>query len=423
MARRRTFGNLEKRKGRPGYSVRFRIQGRRIRRAAGATKTGARGKLAEVNALIDRGHDLEAILAEVFGEDSGAVMTFREAVPRYLDHARSRKRPSTIVSDVHRFRVLCRGVWSSKILDAICPADLDRWSAGRLNAGTAGSTINRDLSLASALFRWAMRLGYADSNPVTGVEKFSESGRERRTFLTAHEVRALVECAEPALRPILVTAVLAGMRRGEILLLRWRCIDFDARQIVVEAETAKAGRTRRIPMARHLEGVLKDLHGSQGARLDGSGPVYVLPDGSPVTVSVLRKMFRRARDRCEEIAIEKREQVTFHTLRHTCASLLQKAGVSLFEIGRILGHASIQTTLRYAHLFADKTRGAVDRLEDLLDPAPTGCSMNPQSVLRGSLPDLPRRIENLPASLVSSGNQTTTLTLTLHGRVETFEDE
>ena len=371
MSRRRTFGNLEKRKGRPGLYVRFRLGGRRIRRVGGMTKAAARRSLSEVKVRIDRGYSLETILAEVFGEENGYKMTFRQAVADYRSHARSRKRASTLATDEYRFRVLCQASWSGRFLSEIRPADLERWSAERLAAGTAGSTINRDLSLASSLFRWAARLGYATTNPVTQVEKHSERGRARRVFLTPEEVRALVECAEPALRPILLTAVLTGMRRGELIALRWKSVDFASRLIIVEAETAKTARTRAIPVTRDLEYELEALRRfRRGDVRDGLDFVVVRSDGCPMTADALRRLFKRALDRCGAIAPEKRGKITFHTLRHTCASLLQKAGVSLFEIGRILGHSSTQTTLRYANLFADETRDAVDRLASVVNLRP-----------------------------------------------------
>lgn len=351
--------------------MRFRTQRRRVRRMAAMTKAGAKRKLSQVQALVKRGYKLEQILAEVFGEIDDRYLTFREATPRYVEYAKHRKRASTLASDVSRLRVLCRGAWSAKHLADISPAELERWTATRLSAGTAGSTINRDLSLASALFRWGMRMGYVDENPVIRVQKFSEKGRGRRIFLSPAEVRALVDQAEPTLRPILVTAVSTGMRRGELLALRWIAVDFEARQIVVEAETAKSGRTRRIPMTRNLEEDLKALRPSRAATgLNGSNAVFSRPDGSPMTADDLRRMWQRARDGCEGISPEKRKKITLHTLRHTCASLMQKAGVCLFEIGRILGHSSVQTTLRYAHLFADETRDAIDRLGEVVELSP-----------------------------------------------------
>ena len=371
MARRRAFGTVEKRPNRPGFCVRFRIQGRRIRRVAGTTKTAAKEKLHQVYMLVRRGYTLEEILQEVFGEITGPRLTFRDSVPFYIDYAKHRKKASTVVSDVSRFRVLCRGAWSALRLADIRSADLERWTAARLSAGIAGSTLNRDLSLASALFRWAMRLGYADANPVARVEKFSERGRGREIYLTPSEVKALLDAAGSCLRPLLSTAVFSGMRRGELLSLHWTSVDFEARQIVVEAETAKSGRTRRIPMARSLEEELQDLRHSRGVMgINGSNLVFLRPDRSPMTPDSLRRLWVRARGRCEAISPEKRKKITLHTLRHTCASLMQKAGVSLFEIGRILGHSSVQTTLRYAHLYADETRDAIDRLGEVVNLEP-----------------------------------------------------
>lgn len=167
---------------------------------------------------------------------------------------------------------------------------------------------------------------------------------------------------------VLLTALFTGMRQGEILALPWRAVDFGTRQIIVEQQTVKSGKTRAIPMTRDLEKALRDLRRSRKVTsLHGSEPVFAFPDRSPLTEDVVRAMFNRALARCEAIPTEKKMKITFHTLRHTAASLMQKAGVSLFDIGRILGHSNAQTTLRYAHLFADETRGAIDRLGEIVD--------------------------------------------------------
>ena len=216
--------------------------------------------------------------------------------------------------------------------------------------------------------RWAGRLDYVQQNPASRVQRLSEKGRERETYLTSDEARAFIESAEPALRPLLTTALLTGMRRGEMLALRWPAVDFDNGLIIVEAQIAKTARSRSIPMTNNLERELKALRPSgNGVEVSGSAPVFVRPDGSPMTVSSLRSLFTRARERCQAIAPEKRGKITCHTLRHTAASLLAKVGVPLLDISRILGHASIQTTLRYVHLTADGTREAVERLGKIMD--------------------------------------------------------
>ncbi len=71
------------------------------------------------------------------------------------------------------------------MLGSIGDDDLARWAQERVTAGTSGATVNRDL----ALYRWAQRMKYVDENPVRHVERFSEKGRERETYLVAARIR------------------------------------------------------------------------------------------------------------------------------------------------------------------------------------------------------------------------------------------
>ncbi|MCZ6690097.1 MAG: tyrosine-type recombinase/integrase [Planctomycetota bacterium] len=68
-----------------------------------------------------------------------------------------------------------------------------------------------------------------------------------------------------------------------------------------------------------------------------------------------------------DLAADRKEIIGFHVLRHTCASLLRQAGVDLPDVGRIMGHRCLQTTLRYAHLWADGTKKGVKKLGEVLD--------------------------------------------------------
>ena len=85
-------------------------------------------------------------------------------------------------------------------------------------------------------------------------------------------------------------------------------------------------------------------------RMDGADSVFTRRDSSMLSEGTLRNLFVKALAACDAISHEKRDQVTFHTLRHTAASLLVQAGVPLVDVGKFLGHSSPVVTWRYAHL-------------------------------------------------------------------------
>ncbi len=131
MARRRAFGTIEQRSPRPGFYVVFHWQGRRYRRSVGPSKKVATQKLSTVHALLEGGMPIGEVLAEVFGDASGARMTFRQAAPLYLEHAEREKKSSTFAVDATRLRAILRAPWTGRYLSAITVTDLVRWADQR----------------------------------------------------------------------------------------------------------------------------------------------------------------------------------------------------------------------------------------------------------------------------------------------------
>lgn len=226
----------------------------------------------------------------------------------------------------------------------------------------SGATVNRNLNAISGLFRWATRCGHVEDNPVRRVERFSERGRARETYLTADESRALIEACSAGTRDVVLTALHTGMRRGELLALRWGRVDLVRKEILVAPETEKTGRGRVVPMTDALHARLRELRGEHAPALDGKDPVFVLSDGREVTLKVLRSGFEGAVKRCEGIPLEKRSKVTFHCLRHTAASLMVSEGVPLFDVAKILGHTTLSVTMRYAHFAPAAGRAGIEKL-------------------------------------------------------------
>jgi len=181
----------------------------------------------------------------------------------------------------------------------------------------------------------------AAKNPVKQIKLFQESpGRIR--YLTNEEVARLVdECAEH-LRPIINLALYTGMRKSEIINLQWEDLDLDQRLIYVR--TSKSGYSREIPMADPVYFVLKGMARKSKA-------VFCRDDGTPIVN--IRTAFSNA------IRRAKIENFTFHDLRHTFASHLVMGGSDLLTVKELLGHGSINMTLRYAHLSPGHRRKAV----------------------------------------------------------------
>ncbi|MCZ6689942.1 MAG: site-specific integrase [Planctomycetota bacterium] len=367
MATRRDFGSIarDKRKSgghRPGWYIRFRHDGKRIKRYGGPTKQIASEKLSQVHAFLSKGRSLEETLRIVFNETSAGGITFREAVGGYLTDFKGRKRPSTFAVDVTRFNAyLKNATWAKKDLADITKQDLIRWTNARERAGTSGPSINRDMALLSGLYQWAIDLEYADENPARRVPRRSESGRGRETYLAAKEARELIEESDDDFRPLFTTAIFTGMRRGELLALRWDAVDFALHLITVVPASAKTGKSRVVPMGPTLEAALTAIRTER--KIVGVGTVFTNRRGVSLTKWMVQTALRKTLARCKAIPEEKRPKVTFHCLRHTAASLMVQNGVSLHDVGKILGHSTPAMTARYAHFAPEFARPAVLKLD------------------------------------------------------------
>lgn len=387
MTDSRPWGHVFQPPGRPGWYVAFTAEGRKIRRAAGRTEKVARKRLEKVQQYLEDGARLDDVLAHVFGDFNGARLTVREAAALFLDYLKVRRKESTLRTHAQRLALILRAPWTAKILGRVEPGDLQRWLAERQQprpapaaaggvapaAGetskrvTTGATLNRDLSLLSALYRWAIGAGYCRENPARGVERFNERGRAREVYLTGAEVRALLDACSPSLRPIATMAVHTGARQGELRGLEWRDVDLERRTMLVRPEVEKSGRGRQVRLAADVVAMLEELRGRRSRpRLDGTDRVFLSQRGKPWSRSGLQVAFQQAVRRCEGIEGSKRGSVTFHTMRHTAASLMAGAGVTLFEVGTVLGHRDPRTTQRYAHASPETGRAAIDALASVL---------------------------------------------------------
>lgn len=364
---RRAFGSIFQRPPRPGYYVRFSWEGQRIKRTGGMSRKDAQAKLAGAEALLKAGVEIGEVLSKVFGDFHGTALSFKDAAPLYFAYAGQRKKASTLHTDVRRMRQVLTASWTAKQLARIQTPDLLNWVSVREREGAKGSTINRDLALVSAVYRWAIRSGYVEDNPVSRVERFKES-RGREVYLTATECSALLDTCCASLRPLALAAIHTGMRRGELLALRWRAVDLRRQEILVEAKTEKAGRGRVVRMTDALCHELQRMKASAPRTVQqGSERVFTRLDGSAYTTAALRYQFAQALDRSHAVSVDKRRSLRFHDLRHTAASLMVGAGVPIFDVAKILGHSTLAMTMRYAHFAPEAGRAAMERLGEALN--------------------------------------------------------
>jgi integrase len=277
------------------------------------------------------------------------VLMFAEAASDYLAYSRQFKR--SYPDDVGRMQNLLR-LWRSLPLTDISPGRVERDLSECAEQGSwAPATYNRYRALASAVFALAIRNEKATANPVRGTKHRTENNTRVRYLSDDEEARLLreVQKSSPRRKAEILTALFTGMRRSEQYRtrdclgsgLRWEHIDFRNRMITVPR--SKHGERRHIPMHRLVREILVQL--SRQAK----GP-HVFPEFPPD--EWFPKVCMRA-----QVA-----DFTWHCLRHTFASRLVMAGVDLRTVQELMGHKSIITTMRYAHLAPKHLAEAIERL-------------------------------------------------------------
>jgi len=231
-------------------------------------------------------------------------------------------------------------------------------------------TVAHCLSLLRRVLNRAVEWGLsADPVPSFKMPKFDN---KRLRFLTPEEAKQLLmelSFKSGIWHDITLFALHTGLRAGE--LLRLRPCHIDHRSGLIHVLDTKTSENRTIPLNNMALAVL-----NRRERIRGE---YIFTDqGKQITY--ITRIFRRAVEACglNTHTNDRRQRVVFHTLRHTFASWMVQQGVPLAVVGQLLGHRSLQMTMRYAHLAPAQGAAAVKSLEPLMDESTASeLSQNP----------------------------------------------
>ena len=264
--------------------------------------------------------------------------TLDEAIGRYLDEvAIKRKRPDDARQKAKIWLVT---PLAKKAISKVRALDLAKHRDARLAEGRTGNTVRLELGFLSHVFTVAIKeWGWPLENPVAKITmpKCSQ-GRERR-LEGDEEARLLCACevkgASKWLAPIVRFALATGMRRGEMLGLKWVNVDLNKKTVHLAAGATKTDRARTVPLSPEALAVLHAIPRSIDGRV------------FPLTPTGFGCIFNRAVKRSEI------EGLTFHDLRHEATSRLFERGLEIQEVAAITGHQTLQMLKRYTHLRAE----------------------------------------------------------------------
>ena len=260
---------------------------------------------------------------------------------RYMEHAKKSKRSWERDEETLK---LAKAFFKRKRIDEISSWDVERFKASRVKQ-VSKSTVNREIAVIKRLFTLAVDWNLVEKNPVKKVAMYRLEEKVMRV-LSQDEEQKLINAAAPHFKPLIIVAINTGMRRGELLALQWEQVDLHSNTITIKQ--SKNGKVRHIPINKKAQEALENI-----------------PEPHEEHVFVYRGLPVKAIKTAFSGAVRRAgiAHCTLHCCRHTFATRLVLAGVDLATVMQLMGHASISTTMKYAHPSPPHKREAVGRLD------------------------------------------------------------
>ena len=366
------------------YSVVYRVGKRQKWEMVGPNKKDAERRLAEAISRINNGTYTKP--TDILFEDFADKWLEQYARP-YVKPSTFRTYKNTIN---HHLIPVFKGFW----LADITSDKIQGFIANALKTHSP-KTVNNTLILMKTMFKYARRWKHIRESPAQDIDNAPLEHKEM-DFLNPEEVNLLLKYSEEPYETLFLTAILTGMRRGELLGLQWGDIDWNSNTIFVrrslywltkrESNSQERRRpeflkpktkysTRAIVMSPHLKEAL-EIH-----RLTCPVSFYDLvfcnKKGEPYDPDNLVK-----KEFLPTLVAAGLRRIRFHDLRHTYTSLLIAQGENIKFIQSQLGHSSIQTTIdRYGHIFPANYQGVGPRIDQQVfgnSPANTRLTEHPQ---------------------------------------------
>ena len=278
-----------------------------------------------------------------------AIPTYAELAAQHLTHVKTYQRSYDTTEAHMRLHILPR--FGKLRLSEIRQQDVAQWLADKTKEGYALATVEKMRVILGRSFELATQwdMPGVTRNPTRGIKR-PPINNKRERFLSAPEAqrlqRAVAASRNTQLKYIVGLLLLTGARVSELLNAEWRHVDLDRRAWLIP--TTKTGKPRHVPLSQAAIDIIEQL-----PRFDRCP--YLLPN--PKT----RKPFTDIKHPWDTARLEAGlDDLRLHDLRHSAASFMINAGIDLFAVGRVLGHADHKSTMRYSHLANDTLLAAVE---------------------------------------------------------------
>jgi integrase len=320
------------------------------KRSPESTRAGAVGYEVLLRQKLAKGESIDRDARE-------RDLTFKQFAGRWFnDYVKPNNKYS---EQVGKKCILSRSLipfFGSMPIGKIGAHDIERYKAKRVQEGLTNKTIRNHLTVLNKCISTAYEWLQLEGAPPK--VKWPKCAPPDIDYLSPEECELLLFHAKDVMHEMVMTALRTGMRQGEIRALQWSSIDWLNRSIAVRHSWDNHRGVLVPPMNNRIRHIPLDIDVSEmlHGRKQETGYVFLSPDGRPFTNCRVNYAIKKL---CKWAGLRK---VGWHTLRHTFASHLAMRGVPLPVIKELMGHSSITTTMRYAHVAPSTLRSAIDML-------------------------------------------------------------
>lgn len=315
-------------------------------------------------------------LAGIIEVKSG--ISFQTVEKAYMSHYKIKNKPVSAYTIERRIEVHIMPCFGKRKMENISVRDILEWQNDLVRKGLSVGYIQAIKTTLSSIFLHGMRYYNLKANPVTVAESVKQKYKPEMKFWTIAELRQFLKLIDDPLHYALFSTLFwTGLRRSELLALRW--VDIDGNVIHVRHSIAAKegsgtwrlstpktpGSRRDILMTSELKSIIDDLFKRQRHQVEFNRDYFIFGDVKPMGATTLLRIYNNY------IAISSVKRIRIHDFRHSFASALIEAGVDIMVLAKMMGHTSREQIYKtYGHLYPDKQAEAIQKLESVSKVCP-----------------------------------------------------
>lgn len=284
-------------------------------------------------------------------KDESEIITLKQMFDEYLEYSQINNKPDTYRDNIHKVEIMTSYFGANIALADVTPSMIEKLKSYIIiDMGNSKATFNRYFASLKKAFNLVIlnhRLNLL--NPCKLVSSFVEDNHMTR-YLSEDEENRLMQELPNYLKPIVICALTTGMRKSNILNLRWENINFDMGYIEILKQENKGKKEIKIPLSTKFKTELENIG------IKDKGFIFVSHRGNKPYTNI-DEGFKQA---CARAGIQ---NFRFHDLRHTVGTRLVSKGADLQTVKQYLAHSDLKTTQRYLHPVNENMQKAVDILD------------------------------------------------------------